>query len=134
MGQLQDLAKTVLRHLGDNSQEDLDNYKTNLDTNDFDDSRSLVDPFRKRDFSKCVNCEQAIIDCRKKHGRILGIESKFLRQKFGDQCFERALMRINQRKHRGRCDLKEQDENLEKTIQTFSQLFIKKDPFENESV
>lgn len=113
MGQFFDRLLSFLGLNFDNSENDLDSYGSTLDINELNRNKSFS---FKRNYNDCIECEQKIIECRKQHGRVLGIESKVLRQRFGDTCVDLALYRTLQRKYRGHCDVKEQDENLTKEL------------------
>ena len=133
MGQFIDSLLSALGLNNDNYENDLDSYGSTLDIDELGRRKYGV----KRNYNDCVLCEQQIIKCRKEHGRVLIIESKALRQRFGDDCVNRALYRTSQRKYRGKCDVKRQEENNEKQIKKIvevAQAFMPKDNFQNQSV
>lgn len=133
MGQLLDSVLSTLGLNFDNSENDLDSYGSTLDIDELGHREFSL----KRNYKDCVKCEQEIIKCRKQHGRVLIIESKALRQRFGDDCVDRALYRTSQRKYRGKCDIKEQEENQAKQIKKvleIAQSILPKDNFQNQSV
>ena len=117
MGQIIDELLSFLGINQDNSNEDLDDYGSSLDIDELEHGKSFG---LRRNYNDCIKCEQEIIKCRKKHGRVLGIESKVLRQRFGDTCVNRALYRTSQRKYRGHCDVQEEDDNFADTLQTIA--------------
>ena len=135
MGQFLDKLLSSLGLNFDNSESDLDSYGSTLDINELNRNKSFG---LTRNYNDCIECEQQIIKCRKEHGRVLGIESKALRQRFGDTCVDLALYRTSQRKYRGHCDVKEQDDNLTKEIvkiaETVAPILKPKDDFSRQSV
>ncbi len=133
MGQIIDNLLSTLGLNFDNSENDLDSYGSTLDIDELGRRKYGV----KRNYNDCVLCEQQIIKCRKEHGRVLGIDSKALRQRFGDKCVDLALYRTSQRKYRGNCDVKRLEENQEKQIKKIGeviQAFMPKDNFQNKSL
>ena len=133
MGQFIDSLLSTLGLNFDNSENDLDSYGSSLDIDELGQRKFSV----KRNYNDCIKCEQEIIKCRKDHGRVLIIESKALRQRFGDKCVDLALYRTSQRKYRGKCDIKIQEENQEKQIKKIGEViqnFMPKDTFQNQAV
>jgi len=107
---------------GDNEDTLEENTGTNLTNNDKD-----------------LQCEKEIIQCQLKNGRLLGSTAKALRIKYSSIPFDqerwtftprseivdRAIARLKQRRRRGHCSVKIEQEQLLKTLKPLMEFIFK---------
>jgi len=89
---------------------------------------------------KDLQCEKEIIQCQLKNGRLLGSTAKALRKKYANmQTFQyipsrpletsdivdRAIARLKQRRRRGHCSVKIEQEQLLKTLKPLMEFIFK---------
>ena len=89
---------------------------------------------------KDLACEKEIIQCQLKNGRLLGSTAKALRIKYSSIPFDqeiwsftprsdiedRAIARLKQRRRRGHCSVKAEQELLLKSVKPLIELVFKK--------
>ena len=63
-----------------------------------------------------LGCEQQIIKCQITNGRLLSSTSKSCELKYGKDTVRRAKLRLAQRRKRGNCSVKAEQERYAKTI------------------
>ena len=109
---------------GDNEDTLEENRETELSNND-----------------KNLQCEKEIIQCQLKNGRLLGSTAKALRKKYPNMkvyqyipntpletsdIVDRAIARLKQRRRRGHCSVKAEQEQLGKTLKPIIDHYFKK--------
>ena len=87
---------------------------------------------------KNLQCEKQIIQCQLKNGRLLGSTAKALRIKYANDfqsiysssvrsdIVDRAIARLKQRRRRGHCSVKAEQELLLKSVKPLIELVFKK--------
>jgi len=71
-------------------------------------------------------CEQQIIKCQLQNDRLLGSTAKALRTKYGDDITNRAISRLKQRRKRGKCSVKAENEKYLKLFKPVIEYYFKK--------
>jgi len=88
------------------------------------DSTLLV---QEKDKGNDLACEQAIIKCQMRHGRLRQTTTRLCMSKFGKDTTKRAQSRIAMRKKRGNCAVKDMEQDLVKIVSKVMDLKKKKD-------
>ena len=74
-----------------------------------------------------LGCEQQIIKCQITNGRLLSSTSKSCELKYGKDTVRRAKLRLAQRRKRGNCSVKAEQERYAKAIGEVFDILHKKD-------
>jgi len=74
-----------------------------------------------------LGCEQQIVKCQITNGRLLSSTSKSCEIKYGKDTVRRAKMRLAQRRKRGNCSVKAEQERYAKAIGEVIDVIHKKD-------
>ena len=106
---IEDIIRTFLGH-----NEEV------LDTIEYEDST-------KRALGNDLACEQAIIKCQMRHGRLRTTTTRLCIAKFGKDATKRAQMRLAMRRKRGNCAVKEMENDLVNLVTKVMDLKNKKD-------
>ena len=102
--------RTILGHYEDSDSTDEANFST-------------VEKEKGND----LGCEQQIIKCQVKNGRLLKSTSRSCEIKFGEDTTRRAKQRVAQRKRRGNDSVKREQELLGKALEQVYDIIKKKD-------
>ena len=79
------------------------------------------------EFGNDLGCEQQIIKCQITNGRLLSSTSKSCEIKYGKDTVRRAKSRLAQRRKRGNCSVKAEQERYAKAIGQVIDVIHKKD-------
>ena len=99
---LEDIFRTILGHSEDIFSTDEVNDDTNKQNDEY--------------YGHDIACEQAIIKCRMKHGRLRKTTTKFCEKKFGKNTTKRTKWRLDMRTKRGRNNTKEMISDMKETL------------------
>ena len=78
-----------------------------------------------------LGCEQQIIKCQITNGRLLSSTSKSCELKYGKDTVKRAKSRLAQRRKRGNCSVKAEQERYAKAIEQVFDIAHKKEEEKN---
>ena len=107
---IDDIFKIILGHNEDNVTIDQPNFSTEITEKGND-----------------LGCEQQIIKCQITNGRLLSSTSKSCELKYGKDTVRRAKLRLAQRRKRGNCSVKAEQERYAKAIGEVFDILHKKD-------
>ena len=117
---IEDIISTFLGHSEDIFSTNEENDSTNKENDAY--------------FGQDIACEQAIIKCRMKHGRLRMTTTKFCEKKFGKSTTKRTKSRLAMRKKRGRDNTRELVSDMKETLKPIWDSFFeekKKDDFKD---
>ena len=127
MKTIEDILSTILGH----SEDIFSTNQVNDTENQQDDSiNQLNDEYNGND----IACEQAIIRCRMKHGRLRMTTTKFCEKKFGKSTTRKAKSRLDMREKRGRDNRKEMISDMKEVFKPIWDSFFEqkeKDKFKS---
>ena len=106
---IEDIFRTILGNSEDiftTNEEDEATNKQNDSTNKQNDEY----------YGHDIACEQAIIKCRMKHGRLRKTTTKLCEKKFGKSTTRKAKSRLDMREKRGRNNTKEMISDMKETL------------------
>ena len=83
------------------------------------------------EFGNDLGCEQQIIKCQIANGRLLSSTSKSCELKYGEDTVRRAKSRLAQRRKRGNCSVKAEQERYAKAIGEVIDVIHKKEEAKN---
>jgi len=95
---IEDIVRTFLGH-----DEDIES------TYQVEDSTLLT---QEKDKGNDLACEQAIIKCQMRHGRLRMMTTRLCQAKFGKDTTKRAQSRLAMRRKRGNCAVKDMENEL----------------------
>lgn len=106
---IEDILSTILGQ----SEDIFSTNQLNDNKNQQDDSiNQLNDEYNGND----IACEQAIIRCRMKHGRLRMTTTKLCEKKFGKNTTKRTKWRLDMREKRGRDNRKELISDMKESL------------------
>ena len=106
---IDDIFKIILGHNEDNVTIDQPNFST------FESEKG-----------NDLGCEQQIIKCQMANGRLMLSTSKSCELKYGKDTVRRAKLRLVQRRKRGNCSVKAEQERYAKAIEQIFDIVHKK--------
>ena len=116
---IEDIIRTLLGR-----DEDIDETYDDLDS-------TLL--LQEKDKGNDLACEQAIIKCQMRHGRLRTTTTRLCQAKFGKDTTIRAQLRLAMRRRRGNCSVKEMEQDLVNLITKVTDLKKKQD-FDKEAL
>ena len=87
----------------------------------------------EKDKGNDLACEQAIVKCQMRHGRLRTTTTRLCQAKFGKDTTKRAQSRLAMRRRRGNCSVKEMEQDLVNLVTKVMDLKNKKD-FDKEAL
>ena len=115
---IKDILSTFLGYSEDNFETNEEDYSTNKQNDEY--------------IGDEIACEQAIIKCRMKHGRLRKTTTKFCEKRFGKTTTKRTKWRLDMREKRGRNNTKEMISDITEALKPFWDSYLeqkKKDDF-----
>ena len=106
---IENVLRAILGHGEDNDDTNEDNFSTD-----------------EKEKGNDLGCEQQIIKCQVKNGRLLSSTSKSCEIKYGHDTTRRAKMRLSQRRKRGNCSVEREQEYLAKLFKPSVEMYFKK--------
>lgn len=86
---IEDIISTILGHSGEIYDDNEDTFSTD-----------------EKEKGNSLGCEQTIVKCQMKHGRLMPSTSRACEIKYGKDTTRKAKSRLAMRKKRGKCEIK----------------------------